>query len=232
MNDEIAPTLAGARLATGHMPIPATNAQQEPVRAGVASTCTTCSVVSVRGARSGTASFAGGAPWRENPNAPSRSTAACSNASYADGAGGDRTRAREPCAARPADGRPDDRMALAHHSTAGTAPVGPAARRGLEYVASAPQRDSNPRQRPQHADDQQVRLVRPRHRPGPPMQRPPVNHADRTRPIATRRYVVRYARTPVNPAVEVMGFEPTTSSMRPKRSSQLSYTPETGRDSG
>jgi hypothetical protein len=25
--------------------------------------------------------------------------------------------------------------------------------------------------------------------------------------------------------VEVMGFEPTTSSMRPKRSSQLSYTP-------
>ncbi len=26
--------------------------------------------------------------------------------------------------------------------------------------------------------------------------------------------------------VEVMGFEPTTSSMRPKRSSQLSYTPE------
>ena len=28
------------------------------------------------------------------------------------------------------------------------------------------------------------------------------------------------------PLVEVMGFEPTTSSMRPKRSSQLSYTPE------
>ena len=27
-------------------------------------------------------------------------------------------------------------------------------------------------------------------------------------------------------AVEVMGFEPTASSMRPKRSSQLSYTPE------
>ena len=26
--------------------------------------------------------------------------------------------------------------------------------------------------------------------------------------------------------VEVMGFEPTASSMRPKRSSQLSYTPE------
>ncbi len=26
--------------------------------------------------------------------------------------------------------------------------------------------------------------------------------------------------------VEVMGVEPTTSSMRPKRSSQLSYTPE------
>lgn len=25
--------------------------------------------------------------------------------------------------------------------------------------------------------------------------------------------------------VEVMGFEPTASSMRPKRSSQLSYTP-------
>ena len=28
------------------------------------------------------------------------------------------------------------------------------------------------------------------------------------------------------PVVEVMGFEPTASSMRPKRSSQLSYTPE------
>ena|GEM_PF-5566300 len=27
------------------------------------------------------------------------------------------------------------------------------------------------------------------------------------------------------PKVEVMGFEPTASSMRPKRSSQLSYTP-------
>src|SRR3954471_11892665 len=27
-------------------------------------------------------------------------------------------------------------------------------------------------------------------------------------------------------SVEVMGFEPTASSMRPKRSSQLSYTPE------
>lgn len=26
--------------------------------------------------------------------------------------------------------------------------------------------------------------------------------------------------------VEVMGIEPTTSSMRPKRSSQLSYTPQ------
>ena len=87
MNDEVAPNLAGERLATGHMPVPATNAQQEPVRAGVASTCTTCSVVSVRGARYGTASFTGGAPWRENPNAPSRSTAAWSSASCADGAG-------------------------------------------------------------------------------------------------------------------------------------------------
>ena len=29
--------------------------------------------------------------------------------------------------------------------------------------------------------------------------------------------------------VEVMGFEPTASSMRPKRSSQLSYTPVMGR---
>jgi hypothetical protein len=51
MNDEIATNLAGERLATGHMPVPATNHQQEPVRAGVASTCTTCSVVSVRGVR-------------------------------------------------------------------------------------------------------------------------------------------------------------------------------------
>lgn len=29
-----------------------------------------------------------------------------------------------------------------------------------------------------------------------------------------------------DPRVEVMGFEPTTSSMRPKRSTGLSYTPE------
>ena len=50
MNDEIATNLAGERLATGHMPVPAPNAQQEPVRAGVASTCTTCWVVSMRGA--------------------------------------------------------------------------------------------------------------------------------------------------------------------------------------
>ena len=35
MNDEIATNLAGERLATGHMPVPAPNAQQEPVRAGV-----------------------------------------------------------------------------------------------------------------------------------------------------------------------------------------------------
>ena len=58
------------------MPVPAPNAQQEPVRAGVASTCTTCSVVSVRGARYGTESFTEGAPRRGSPNAPSRSTAA------------------------------------------------------------------------------------------------------------------------------------------------------------
>ena len=64
MNDEIAPNLAGERLATGPMPVPATNAQQDPVRAGVASTCTTCSVVRVRGARYGIASFTGGAPER------------------------------------------------------------------------------------------------------------------------------------------------------------------------
>lgn len=76
MNDEIATNLAGERLATGHMPVPAPNAQQEPVRAGVASTCMTCSVVSVRGARYGTGSFTEGAPRRETPNAPSRSTAA------------------------------------------------------------------------------------------------------------------------------------------------------------
>ena len=57
INDEIATNLAGVRLATGHMPVPAPNARQEPVRAGVASTCTTCSVVSVRGARHGTGSF-------------------------------------------------------------------------------------------------------------------------------------------------------------------------------
>jgi hypothetical protein len=76
MNDEIAPNLAGERLTTGHMPVPATNAQQEPVRAGVTSTSTTCSVLSVPGARHATASFTGGALWRETPNAPSRSTAA------------------------------------------------------------------------------------------------------------------------------------------------------------
>jgi hypothetical protein len=35
------------------------------------------------------------------------------------------------------------------------------------------------------------------------------------------RYAIAYRS-----GVEVMGFEPTTSSMRPKRSSQLSYTPE------
>jgi len=75
MNDEIATNLAGERLATGHMQVPATNHQQEPVRAGVASTCTTCSVVRVRGARYGTGSFRGRAA-AENPNAPSRSTAA------------------------------------------------------------------------------------------------------------------------------------------------------------
>ena len=67
MNDEIATNLAGERLATGHMPVPAPNAQQEPVRAGVASTCTTCSVVSVRGARDGTGSFTEGAPHTELP---------------------------------------------------------------------------------------------------------------------------------------------------------------------
>ena len=62
INDEIAANLAGVRLATGHMPVPAPDARQEPVQAGVASTCTTCSVVSVRGARYGTGSFTEGAP--------------------------------------------------------------------------------------------------------------------------------------------------------------------------
>ena len=47
---------------------------------------------------------------------------------------------------------------------------------------------------------------------------------------ATRRYAGRYAFT-YRVGVEVMGFEPTASSMRPKRSSQLSYTPGTGDDS-
>ena len=38
-----------------------------------------------------------------------------------------------------------------------------------------------------------------------------------------------FQRLRLSHGVEVMGFEPTASSMRPKRSSQLSYTPA-GRD--
>jgi hypothetical protein len=50
-----------------------------------------------------------------------------------------------------------------------------------------------------------------------PRRRWPVGPAQTNNP--GRSYTVR------DHEVEVMGFEPTTSSMRPKRSSQLSYTP-------